>query len=198
MDEDQITPVLSVFSTVAVNCWIPAEGTLTSPGVLETRIGGSIVRVAVADTLGSATLVAVTVVVLVVLTMGAVNNPLLEIVPCGADQVTPFLLLPVTVALNGWVMPEFIFTVLGVIDTVTGGTTVTVAVADFVGSATLVAVTETTVSVVTDGAVNRPPLEMFPFVVDQVTFVLSEFVTVAVNCCVNAEKTFGLLGDTAT
>lgn len=169
-----------------------------SPGVLETRIGGSTVRVAEADTLGSATLVAVTVVVFSLLTTGAVNTPLLEIVPWGADQVTPFLLLPVTVAWKCWVIPEFIFTVLGVIDTVTGGITDTVAVADLVGSATLVAVTETTVTLVTDGAVNKPLLEIVPLVVDQVTLVSLELVTVAVNCCVSAEKTLGFVGDTYT
>jgi hypothetical protein len=105
------------------------------------------------ETFGSATLVAVTDTFVIVLTVGAVNNPLLEIVPFVADHVTPFLTLPVTVALKGCVFPEFMTTPVGVTETFTGGMTVTVAVADFVGSATLVAVTEAVVSLDTTGAV---------------------------------------------
>jgi len=63
--------------------------------------GGSTVTTEVADTFGSATLVAVTTTVAVVFTVGAVNDPLLEIVPRVTDQVTPFLVLPLTVAWNG-------------------------------------------------------------------------------------------------
>jgi hypothetical protein len=44
-------------------------------------------------------------------------------------------------------------TPVGVTETLTGGRTVTVAVADLVGSATLVAVTDTVVSLDTTGAV---------------------------------------------
>jgi hypothetical protein len=68
--------------------------------VTETLTGGSTVTTADADTFGSATLVALMDTVTVVLTVGAVNTPLLEIVPFEAVQVTPFLVLPVTVALN--------------------------------------------------------------------------------------------------
>jgi len=60
-------------------------------------------------------------------------------------------------------------TVVGLIETLTGGLTVTTAVADFVGSATLVTVTETVVSTVTVGALNKPALEIDPCVVDHVT-----------------------------
>jgi hypothetical protein len=142
-----------VFFTVAVNCWISADGTLTFPGALDTLIGGFTVTDTEFETFGSATLVAVTDTVVVVLTVGAVNNPLLEIVPLPTDQVTPFLVLPVTVALKFCVFPEFMTTPVGVTETLTGGMTVTVAVADLVGSATLVAVTDTVVSLDTTGAV---------------------------------------------
>jgi len=62
------------------------------------------------------------------------------------------------------------------------GVTVTVALADFVVSATLVALTVPVVFAVTVGAVNKPVLETFPIVADQVTDVFVAFETVAVNC----------------
>ena len=74
-----------------------------------------------------------------------------------------------TVATNGCCFDEFMVTVVGLIETLTGGLTVTTAVADFVGSATLVTVTETVVSTVTVGALNKPALEIDPCVVDHVT-----------------------------
>jgi hypothetical protein len=49
---------------------------------------------------GSTMLVAVTVTVVLALTLGAVNSPELEIDPAVADQVTPVFALPVTVAVN--------------------------------------------------------------------------------------------------
>jgi hypothetical protein len=153
MEEDQVTLVSPVFLTAAVNCWSCADGRLIFPGSLDTLMGGFTVSDTEEETFGSATLVAVTDTFVVVLTVGAVNNPLLEIVPFVADHVTPFLTLPVTVALKGWVFPEFMTTPVGVTETFTGGMTVTVAVADFVGSATLVAVTEAAVSLDTTGAV---------------------------------------------
>ena len=57
-------------------------------------------------------------------------------------HVTAVLLLPVTVALNCWACDAVKLAVVGLTCTETG-IRVTVAVADFVGSATLVAVTET-------------------------------------------------------
>ena len=59
-------------------------------------------------------------------------------------QVTPvFPKPPVTVAVNCWVLPAESETVVGATVTLKGGVRVTVAVADFVPSATLVAVTVT-------------------------------------------------------
>ena len=61
---------------------------------------GVIVRVALACLLASATLVALTVAVVLTLTSGAVYSPLLEIVPEDAVHVTDVLLIPVSVAVN--------------------------------------------------------------------------------------------------
>jgi len=58
------------------------------------------VTVARADFVGSAILVAVTVTVEFDDTLGAVNNPVEEIDPAVAVQVTPVLAMPVTIAVN--------------------------------------------------------------------------------------------------
>src|SRR5882762_3683529 len=76
--------------------------------------------------------------------------------------------------------------------------TATEAEADLVASAALVAVTVTVVLVLTAGAVKSPELESDPAVADQVTAVLVEPVTVAVNCWVPAEATEALTGDIET
>ncbi len=55
--------------------------------------------------------------------------------------MTVVLVEPVTVAVNCCVLPATNVTEVGLIETETGTVTVTVADADFVGSATLVAVT---------------------------------------------------------
>jgi hypothetical protein len=69
--------------------------------------------------------------------------PLVEIDPPLADQATEVLLLPVTVAANCCVPPVLIVAEVGLIDTATTGAavTVTLAAADFVESAALVALT---------------------------------------------------------
>ena len=69
---------------------------------------------------------------------------MLEIVPPLADQVTAMFVLPVTVAVNCCVPPVCTDAEIGLMLTATGGggaVTVTVADADFVVSATLVALT---------------------------------------------------------
>ena len=71
---------------------------------------------------------------------GAVYTPLLEIVPPLADQVTAVFVLPVIVAVNCCVPPVCSEAEAGLILTETRVTD-TVAEADFVLSATLVAVT---------------------------------------------------------
>jgi hypothetical protein len=63
-DADQLTKVLVVPVTVAVNCCVPPAVTDASTGVIEIAIGTGFVvtvTVAVADSLESAALVAVTV-----------------------------------------------------------------------------------------------------------------------------------------
>jgi len=118
---------------------------------------------AVADLVGSATEVAVTDTCGGLgTTDGAVYSPLADIVP----QVAPVQPLPatlqdtavfialVTVAVNCWWPPVSSCVVTGEIVTVTGGTIFTDAVADFVGSATDVTVTDTCGALGTaDGAV---------------------------------------------
>ena len=69
---------------------------------------------------------------------------MLEIVPPVADQMTAVFVLPLTVAVNCCVPPVCSEAEVGLMLTATGGggaVTVTVAEADFVLSATLVAVT---------------------------------------------------------
>jgi hypothetical protein len=74
---------------------------------------------------------------------GAVYRPAPEILPPVADQLTAVFLVPPTVAVNCCVPPVESEAALGETETVTvaGAVTVTVAEADFVLSATLVAVT---------------------------------------------------------
>ncbi len=76
--------------------------------------------------------------------------------------------------------------------------TVTEAVAYFVGSATLVALTVTVVFVVTVGALNKPELLTVPAVADQVTAVLLLFVTWAENCWLPPDATVAVVGETET
>ena len=78
---------------------------------------------------------AVTVTVVLALTVGAVNSPELEIDPAVADQVTAVLVEPVTVAVNCWVPAEATEALVGEIETDTGALTVTVAGADLLVSA---------------------------------------------------------------
>ena len=78
-----------------------------------------------------------------------------------------------------------------------------VALADFVGSETLWAVTVTVCDVrILDGAVYRPAEEIVPTdgLIDQVTAVLLVPKTAAVNCCVpeGAKLTVDGLRDTVT
>jgi hypothetical protein len=107
---------------------------------------GTTVTLAVAFLLVSATLVAATVTVCgLASAAGAVYNPPLEIVPTAGltDHLTIVFDEPTPVAVNCCVWPTPRVTAAGDTVTVTGGVTVTFAVADLVGSCTLVAVTVT-------------------------------------------------------
>jgi hypothetical protein len=128
------------------------EMTICAPAVADdvdrpVMVGsGSSVTVAEALLVVSATLVAVTVTVCwLAMVAGAMYEPALLIVPVFGLrlQVTAALLLPETVAVNGCACEGVKDTVKGVMLTVTGGMSVTVADELFVVSATLVAVTVT-------------------------------------------------------
>jgi hypothetical protein len=73
--------------------------------------------------------------------LGAVYKPELLIVPEVADQVTAVFVVPVTVAVNCCVPPVVSDAEVGEMETATAVLTVTVAEADLVLSAALVAVT---------------------------------------------------------
>ncbi len=103
-----------------------------------------------------------------------------------SSQLTPVLLLPVTVAVNCCDCETLKVADVGLSWIVTGVRLI-VAVADFVGSTMLVALIVTDwVLVTVDGAVYRPVLDSVPTagLRDQVTLVFVVPVTVAVNCCV--------------
>jgi hypothetical protein len=163
-------------------------------GVRETVTGGAIVTVAVALLVASAVLVAVTVMVCGLPSVaGAVYRPPLEIVPTAGlnDHETLGFNEPATVAENCCVWPTPRLTVPGDTVTVTGGVTVTFAVADWVGSCTLVAVTVTDRGLETEaGPTYRPVFDTVPTVelppvapfTDHVTAVFVVPVTAAVNC----------------
>ena len=106
--------------------------------------------------------------------------------------------MPVGVSVNGISPPNCTVAVVGEMERVGGGAvvTVTVAVTDFVGSAWLIAV-RIAVPAVT-GAVYSPVWLIEPFVVDQVTTVFAEPVTVAMNCCVSPACTVAVVGETET
>jgi hypothetical protein len=95
--------------------------------------GGGLLTTTLTDAtaflVGSAALVAATVADIDVLTLGAVKTPLLEIVPALADQITPFLLVPLTVAVNCCVPPETTVAVAGETATSRFGRTTTLALA---------------------------------------------------------------------
>jgi hypothetical protein len=100
---DQVTAVLLVPLTVAVNVWFCDGSKDTEDGVSETVSGRVSVTVAVTDLVGSATLAAVTVMVWeLVIEAGAVYRPVLAIVPTAgfSDQVTAVFVVPVTVAVS--------------------------------------------------------------------------------------------------
>ena len=102
-----------------------------------------------ADLVGSATLVTVTVWVLVI-EAGAVYKPAAVMLPTTglSDHVMAVLEVPPTVAVYCWVWEAVRMAASGVNEMLTGGVRVTVALADLVGSATLVAFTVTVCGVV--------------------------------------------------
>lgn len=141
---------------------------------IDVTTGRLIVTDADADFDLSALLVAVTVVVR--MDAPAVKSPAGEIAPEDADHVTDLsVTVPCTLAVNCCVAKVRMLTVDGEteIEVTVGALTVTVAEADFVLSATLVAVTVTLAAVA--GAVSKPAAETVPAEADHVTAL---FVTV--------------------
>ena len=125
--------------TAAVNCCVPPVSNEAELGEIETATVAVTATVAEADLVESATLVAVTV--KVPLVVGAVYRPLVDTLPPVVDQVTPVVVDPLTVAVNCWLAPANNDAEVGVMDTATEALTVTTAEADLLVSATLVAVT---------------------------------------------------------
>src|SRR5438552_14136399 len=125
------------------------------------------------------------------------------------SHVTAVFALPVTVGVNAIVWPGVNPPRFGAIVTETfgAGVMVTLAVSDFVLSATEIAFTVTGFDAGTVvGAVKSPVALIVPAVelppvtlfTCHVTAVFDVFATVAVNCCVNLTWTLGVLGLTVT
>jgi len=177
----QVTAVLELPVTVAVNCWVAPACTDAVTGEMLTLIAGAawIVTLALADLVVSAAEVAVTVKLPAV--APAVKRPAFEIVPPVAVQLTAVFEAPVTVAVNCLVAPVCTDAVVGEMLTLTTGAawTVTVALADLVESATEVAVTKKLPALAP--AVNRPAFEIVPPVAVQLTAVFEVPVTAGVE-----------------
>jgi hypothetical protein len=169
---------------------------LVGDTVTDTTGAGWMVTLAEAVFVASATEVAVTAKPPVV--VPAVNNPPLDTVPPVAVQVTPVFELPVTVAENCRVCPGCKVTLVGDTEICTLGAacTVTAAVPDLLESATEVAVTVKLPGVAP--AVKTPPADIVPPVAVQVTEVLEDPVTEAVNVCWPPESTVAVAGATVT
>ncbi len=88
--------MLLVPCTVAANCCVLAEVSVELVGETLTLTAVEAVTdtVALAFLVVSAALVAVTVAVVLLVTVGAVNNPLLEMEPALADHVTVVFVVP--------------------------------------------------------------------------------------------------------
>src|SRR5579872_2038216 len=141
----QVTPVLELPVTEAVNCCVPPGASVIDVGFTVTcTVGAAACMMTCAEPLFvvSATDVAVTLKVPAV--NPAVNKPLVLMEPPVAVHVTAVLVVPVTVAVNVFVCPVCKVNVDGFTVTVIGGGAacmVTCADDDLVESAAAVAVT---------------------------------------------------------
>jgi hypothetical protein len=139
-----LTAVLTVPVTLAVNCWLCKLERLTQAGLIATDIDGPRLIVALADLVESELRVAVTVRVCgLVILLGAVYRPLVEREPTAGliVHVTGAFVVPVTLAVNCCVCELDRLAAAGLTDTDTGATRLTVALANLVESARLIAVT---------------------------------------------------------
>jgi hypothetical protein len=198
----QLTPVFDVFVTEAAKRWLPPDTRLDEVGETATltATAGFTVIVDCACLVGSATLVAVTLAVAGAVTLGAVNTPLLDIVPPLALQVTAVFEVLLTVAVNCWVAPEMRLEEVGETTTPTPvvGLMITLALACLVGSATLVAVTDVVKVVEKLRAVNKPLLVIVPPSALHVIPRFDVLLTVAENCWVPPDGMLTLPGEMAT
>ena len=117
-----VTAVLEEPVTVAENCCVFPGCSVIVPGASETwtDCGGCTVIRADAAFVESATDVAVTEKLLPAVEP-AVYKPLLETVPPVAVHVTAVFELPVTVAVNCWVLPDCRVALVGETETETAG-----------------------------------------------------------------------------
>jgi hypothetical protein len=133
-------------------------------------------------------------------TLGAVNNPLPEMLPLLAVQLTAVFDVLMTVATNCCVPAEGTVAETGEMPTVMVpiGLIVTTEWAVLVASAMLVAVIVADVVELTLGAVNIPALVMVPGLALQTTLVFEVLLTVAAKCRLPPEDKLLELGLTAT
>jgi hypothetical protein len=206
-DTVQATAVFEVPVTEATNCWVAPAVTDTLAGVTLMTTAAKIVRLADADLDGSATLVAITPTVAGECAKdGAVNTAefaLDESVPQEEPlqpvplrpQVTAVFEVPVTLAVRGWTPATGTSALVGLmlINTESAARIVTLAEADFVGSATLVAFTVTVAGEGTlAGGAYSPLPEIVPHaaltqpapLTLQATSVFEVPITFAKNCWV--------------
>jgi hypothetical protein len=126
----QVTPVFDVPVIVAMNCWVPLTATIVVEGATETATwpNGVIVTSELADLVGSAALVAVTVTVVGVVTdAGAVKTPLVPMFPTvefppGTPATlhrTLVFVVPVTIALKLKEAPAATLAAVGVTEMAT-------------------------------------------------------------------------------
>ena len=111
-DADQVTAAFEVLLTVAENCCVLPEATWMDVGDTEIPTeggvaGGLTITEVAADLLASAILVACTMTFIAEVTFGAVNIPLVEILPAEDDQATAVFEVLLTVAENCCAPSEF-------------------------------------------------------------------------------------------
>jgi hypothetical protein len=144
-------------ATLAVNCWVCELNKVAETGLMLTTVAGTRVMIALADLVESAELVAVIVTLWVALMLdGAVYKPLADTVPTAGFnvQVTAVFVLPVTLVVNCWVWEADRLIEAGLTVTATGGVRVTIALANLLAFAALVAVIVTVwLALMLDGAV---------------------------------------------
>jgi len=198
----QVTAVFAVPVTVGVKVCVAPTNTLAVVGEMDTTTAGRIVVVVEPEKPAGLTVVAVIVTVAGLGTAaGAVNSPVLLMVPALAVQVTLVFAVPVTVVVNCCCWLTMTLVPDGLTVTAGSGAMVIAALADFVGSAALVPVTVIVAGLgTTAGAVYSPVPEIVPLLEPPTTVQLTPRldvpVMVALNCTVPLVNTVAVLGET--